>query len=331
MTAAQPAVAAVDWGGTWLRVSVISREGRVLWHSRLAHPKDAALAALLETADGLLQEAIDHCPGGEVAGIGVAAAGPVDNETGTLYDPPNLPALHGLSLKRHWETKTGYPVWVGNDATLAALGEFHFGAGLDAARQGAPPKTLVYVTISTGIGGGVVERDRLVLGANGLAGEVGHMIIDSGTAAPKCQCKNRGCLEALASGTAIARMARDAPGLADSSLASSDVQSITAETVFRAAGQGDDLASGILDRVVESLSLGLANTLHLFNPDLLVLGGGVTIGLTETGCLPRIRQGILRYAMSERHKDFRLESSRLGDDAGMVGAAAMVWEALDAR
>jgi glucokinase len=331
MTAAQPAVAAVDWGGTWLRVSVVSREGRVLWHSRLAHPKDAALDVLLEKADGLLQEAIDHCPGGEAVGVGVAAAGPVDSDTGTLYDPPNLPALDGLSLKRHWEAKTGYPVWVGNDATLAALGEFHFGAGLDAARQGAPPKTLVYVTISTGIGGGVVERDRLVLGANGLAGEVGHMIIDSGTAAPKCQCKNRGCLEALASGTAIARMARDAPGLADSSLASSDVQSITAETVFRAAGQGDDLASGILDRVVESLSLGLANTLHLFNPDLLVLGGGVTIGLTETGCLPRIRQGILRYAMSERHKDFRLESSRLGDDAGMVGAAAMVWEALDAR
>ena len=89
---------------------------------------------------------------------------------GPLHDPPNLPALDGVSLKRHWEVKTGYQVWVGNDATLAALGEFHFGVGLDYALQGTPPKTLVYLTVSTGIGGGVVDRDRLLLGASGLAG-----------------------------------------------------------------------------------------------------------------------------------------------------------------
>jgi glucokinase len=333
LTAATPVAVAVDWGGTWIRASVISRTGEVLWQSRLPNPKGGSREVLLESADGLLEEAIAWCGDRQIVGLGVAAAGPVDIETGTLHDPPNLPALDGVSLKRHWEVKTGYQVWVGNDATLAALGEFHFGVGLDYALQGTPPKTLVYLTVSTGIGGGVVDRDRLLLGASGLAGEIGHMIIDPRKRAPKCQCKNRGCLEALASGTAIARMARAgvaAAGSPDSVLAAEAVQSITSEAVFRAAGQGDKLALSIVDRVVEALSLGLANTLHLFNPDLLVLGGGVTVGLTEAQCLPRIRELILQYAMSERHKDFRLESSRLGDTVGMVGAAAMVWEAVDA-
>jgi glucokinase len=332
VTPSQQVAVAMDWGGTWTRAAVIDRDGVTLWHSRLANPTGGSQAQYLETADLLLREAIGWCAARPIAGVGVAVAGPVDAETGTLYQPPNLPVLDGVSLKARWEPLVGYPVWVGNDANLAGLGEFHFGSGMDAARQGTPPRTLVYVTVSTGIGGGVVDQGLVFLGAGGLAAEIGHMTIDRSDSAPQCQCGNRGCLEALASGTAIARMARAVvagPNSAPSALAAEDAASITSESVFRAAAQGDRPAADVLEGVVQALSVGLTNALHLFNPDLVVLGGGVTVGLTELGLLPRIRPLMLQRAMSERHKDFQLVASRLGDGAGMVGAAAMVWKQVD--
>jgi glucokinase len=188
------------------------------------------------------------------------------------------------------------------------------------------------VTVSTGIGGGVVDREQVFLGAGGVAAEIGHMTIDRSESAPQCQCGNRGCLEALASGTAITRIARArlaGPELPTGAWASQDFASITSESVFRAAVQGDRLATDILEGVVQALSVGLTNILHLFNPDLVVLGGGVTVGLSELGLLPRIQSLMLQRAMSERHKDFRLVASSLGDGAGMVGAAAMVWKEVD--
>lgn len=130
----------------------------------------------------------------------------------------------------------------------------------------------------------MVDRERLFLGANGLAAEIGHMVIDRSESAPACECGNRGCLEALASGTAIARIARtrvaETAGKT-SALASGEVEAIISETVFQAASQGDRLALEILEDVVDAISVGLTNILHMFNPDLVVLGGGVTVGLTR--------------------------------------------------
>ena len=212
MSSRQQVAVVMDWGGTWARAAVIDRAGESLWQSRVANPEDDAQAVLMDSSYRLLTEAIGWCSAYEIVGVGIAVAGPVDGETGTLYDPPNLPALDGVSLKARWEPLVGYPVWVGNDANLAALGEFHYGAGRDAASQGTPPKTLVYVTVSTGIGGGVVNRGQVFLGASGLAAEIGHMTIDRSEPAPQCKCGNRGCLESLASGTAIARIARAQAG-----------------------------------------------------------------------------------------------------------------------
>ena len=318
----------MDWGGTWARAGVIDRDGECLWQSRVANPMDRSQAVMLESSYGLLKEAIAWCSGRAIVGVGIGVAGPVDAETGTLYDPPNLPTLDGVSLKARWEPLVGYSVWVGNDANLAALGEFQFGAGREATSQGMPPRTLVYVTVSTGIGGGVVNRGQVFLGASGLAGEIGHMTIDRSESAPLCQCGNRGCLESLASGTAIARITR--ARLAETGPLSSvwgvkDVESITAESVVHAARRGDSLAIEIFEGVVLALSVGLTNALHLFNPDLLVLGGGVTVGLTELGLLPRLRSLIQQQTMSQGHNNFRLVPSRLGDSVGMAGAAALVW------
>ena len=322
-------VVAMDWGGTWVRAAVIDRQGDILWHSRIPNAPGGDRTQLLQDAEGLLRQAMARCGNQPIAGLGVAVAGPVDSETGTLYEPPNLPALDGVSLKSLWEPVLGHRVWVGNDANLAALGEYRYGAGRDALRGGEPSRTLVYLTVSTGIGGGVVNQDQIFLGARGLAAEIGHMVIDRSADDARCQCGNSGCLESLASGTAIARIARarlaDA-GSITSSLASEEAESITSATVFQAAAQADALAQSILEDAVLALSVGLTNVLHLFNPDLVVLGGGVTVGLTDLGLLPRIHTLTVRHAMNQRHRDFRMVASWLGDAVGMVGAAGLVWK-----
>ena len=328
MTQASEVAVAMDWGGTWIRVGVLDRDGQILWQDRVGHARGTGKDELLGLAEGLLREAIDWCGSRTVMGVGVAIAGPVDSETGTLYQPPNLYVLDGVSLKSLWETSLGYPVLVGNDANLAALGEFYLGAGREAAEAGTPPRTLVYLTISTGIGGGVIERGEMFLGAHGLAAEIGHMSIDASDSAPECQCGARGCLESMASGTAIASITKERIARGDfpaSSLAA-ESDSLTSATVLQAAGRGDPLAVSVLDGVVFALSVGLTNVLHLYNPDLVVLGGGVTLGLVELDMLPRIEEMIKGRAMSEFHKEFRLVASHLGDDPGMVGAATLVWQ-----
>ena len=328
MTTSSQVAVAVDWGGTWFRASVIDRQGEILWQNRLGNVPGGSREQLLGDAEGVLHQAMDWCQGHSISGVGIAAAGPVDEATGTLHDPPNLPSLNGLSLKDLWEPALGYPVFVGNDATLAALGEFYYGAGLEATRQGNPPHTLVYVTVSTGIGGGVVDQGRMFLGAHGLAGEVGHMAIDWRSDAPGCTCGSSGCLEALASGHAIARIARSrlaAGGWDSSSLNDLSPEAITSELVFGAAGHGDPLCQGIVEDVVTALSVGLTNVLHVYNPDLVVLGGGVTRGLTDLGLIPRINSLMLSRSMSQRHRDVSLAASLLGDSVGMVGAASLVW------
>ncbi len=322
---------AMDWGGTWSRAAVVDRGGEIQWQSRKANPRNGTRDEFLAIADELLQAALAWPVPQSIIGLGVAVAGPVDPETGTLYDPPNLRILNRVSLKDRWEQSFGLPVLVGNDADLASLGEFHHGAGKEGLKRGTPPRTLAYITLSTGIGGGVVHRGQLFLGAHGLASEVGHITIDRTADAPECPCGGRGCLESLASGTAIARIARTkVPGSGSRihELADEGLESITSETVFRAAAEGDELALHILEGVVQALGIGLTNVLHAYNPDLVVLGGGVTIGLTGLGLLPRIESIMLQRAMSQRHRDVSLISSQLGDAAGLVGASAMVWQAL---
>ena len=329
---------AVDWGGTWCRMGLIDRHGAILWQARRPNPQGSATEQYLALAAGLLNEAL-NVEGIRASGIGIAVAGPVDPESGILYQPPNLMALDGVSLKQIWREQYGLPVVVGNDANLAAMGEFHYGAGRDAAQAGHPPRSLFYVTVSTGIGGGAIEDGRLLLGANGLTAEVGHTTVDTTVGAPLCQCGKRGCLEAVSSGTAIANYARatlaESPSGGrlgrgrlpqESALAAVAPEEISSRAVVAAAVQGDAFASAVMSRACEGLSVGLANMVHLFNPDLIILGGGVSEGLTQLNLLPAIRQGIHDRLMSELHKAFDLVPSVLGDNSGLLGAAAAAWE-----
>ena len=330
MTAQQPipAMLAVDWGGTWCRMGLIDRHGEVLWQARRPNPRGGSSSDYLALAAGLLNEAFT-VEGIRASGIGIAVAGPVDPDSGILYQPPNLMALDGVSLKQLWREQYGLSVVVGNDANLAAMGEFHYGAGRDAAQAGHPPKSLFYVTVSTGIGGGAIEDGRLLLGANGLTAEVGHTTVDTAVGAPLCQCGKRGCLEAVSSGTAIANYARaelSGGRRRESALAAVAPEEISSRAVVAAAVQGDAFANTVMARACEGLAVGLANMVHLFNPDLIILGGGVSEGLTQLNLLPAIRQGIHDRLMSELHKAFDLVPSVLGDNSGLLGAAAAAWE-----
>ena len=323
-------VVAMDWGGTWTRTAVIDRQGAILWQAREPNPQNGTKEEYLSNAEKLLSNAIQQA-GGPVAGIGAAVAGPVEPTTGTFFQPPNLMVLDGISFKALWEEAFQVPVWVGNDANLAALGEHYFGAGKESADKGRPVKTLVYVTVRTGVGGGVVDKGSVFLGANGLTAEIGHTLVDTTVDALQCQCGARGCLEAMASGTGIERIAKQklaSGGFPDSALAALDAGLVDSEAVFDAAEKKDSLALSILEGAVSALAVGLTNVVHLFNPDMIVLGGGVTDGLVKLDLLPEIDRQIHDRAMSELHKEFQLTSARLGDSVGLAGAAALVWDQL---
>ena len=348
-----PVALAMDWGGTWARAAVVDRNGRLLWQGRAANGAGASQDELITAAGGMLIAAREQAKvlGRAVAGAGIALAGSIDAATGTLLSSPNLPALNGVALPDLWAPLLGAPVWVGNDANLAALGEYYYGAGRGAPPDDAAPdvsapadaapgqaapasvaaRTLAYVTFSTGVGAGIVDGGKVFLGARGAAAEVGHMAIDGRADAPVCACGNRGCLEALTSGTAIARAAQarleetGAASLLRPAYDSGDAGAITGEAVFAAARQGDALAYEVLEPAIGAMIVGLGNVLNLFNPDVLVLGGGVTQGLLDLGLIGEVESGTRRRGMSSAHRAFRLATATLGDSQGLAGAAGLVW------
>ncbi len=327
--AESPVALAMDWGGTWARAAVIDRQGQPLWQDRVANQPGALQDELVTAAGELLLEAKGNAGGRPIAGAGIALAGSIDAATNMLLSSPNLPALNGVTLPEVWEPMLNMPVWVGNDANLAALGECYYGAGQPMPPQNEPARTLVFVTFSTGVGAGVVDRGEIFMGAAGAAAEVGHMTIDLRADAPACACGNSGCLEAMASGTAIgraaqARLANATPG-APLQLAYEANAAITGEDVFNAAERGDAVALEVVNDAVAAIIVGMGNVLNLFNPDVVVMGGGVTQGLMQLDLLGRIEDGMRRRAMSSGHRRFQLAPATLGDSQGMVGAASLVW------
>ncbi len=324
-----PVALAMDWGGTWARAAVIDRTGEILWQGRVANAPDALQDELVAAAGTLLREARDNAGGRPIVGAGIALAGSIDAATNMLLSSPNLPALNGVTLPEVWQPMLDMPVWVGNDANLAALGECYYGAGRPQPPDHRSARTLAFVTFSTGVGAGVVDGGEMFIGAAGAAAEVGHMTIDCRADAPPCACGNSGCLEALASGTAIGRAAQarlgDATPGAPLQLAYEANAVITGQDVFDAAERGDSVAVEVVNAAVGAIIVGMGNVLNLFNPDVVVLGGGVTQGLLQLDLLGRIEDGMRNRAMSSGHRRFRLAPATLGDSQGLVGGASLVW------
>ncbi len=308
---------ALDLGGTRFRVAVGTGDGAIEWRASRMTETERGLQPVLDhifqTVDEALATVADRTT---VKGIGIAAPGPLDPWTGVIHNPPNMPGWDRVPIKRLFEDRYALPTRVANDANLAAVGEHRYGAGRGLA-------DLIYVTVSTGIGGGIIANNRLLLGHCGFAGEVGHMTID--THGPVCLCGNVGCLEVLASGTAIARQARAmVQAGAETALTRLTAGEITALAVVELAYQGDAVCRQLLRDAGTALGVGMVNLAHLFNPQMIIIGGGVS----NAGPLlwDAMREIVRTRTMASCRRDLEIVPAGLGDDAGLLGAVALVTE-----
>jgi glucokinase len=313
-------VAGVDLGGTKIYSVAATLDGAVLGEDR--RPTEAALGpdAVIERTVASLRAALEAAGVGtdRLLGAGISAPGPLDQERGVVIDAPNLRDFRNVPLGARVGEALGVPTVLENDANAACYGEYRFGAGRGH-------RHVVYLTLGTGIGGGLILDRRLYRGASGSAGEVGHMIlIEDG---PACNCGSRGCLEAISSGPAIARDAAEAvaqgraPVLAE--LAAG--RPVTAELAGEAAERGDAAAREVIERAGYFLGLALAGLLNVFNPDALILGGGL-IGLGDRYLQPARRTARER-AFPNVVADATIALAELGGErAGALGASALVPE-----
>lgn len=307
-------VIGIDLGGTQLRAVRIDQAGEILAFERTETASESGPSAVVAQIEALITAMTAGLAAHQIHGVGVGTPGPVDPLAGIVLETPNLDGWFNVPLKQLLSERTGLRIEVGNDANVAALGEWRFGSGRGV-------HDFIYVTISTGIGGGVVVDGKLLLGRKGIAGEVGHMTIQ--TDGPLCGCGNIGCWESLASGTALARHAtaaleRSRPSLINDLAAG---QPIEGWHVAAAAEQGDELALALMQREGELIGVGLVNLLHLYAPERIALGGGVlkSAGLLE----PHFRRVILERAMPP-YRDTPIDLAVLGDKVGVLGAAALV-------
>jgi glucokinase len=299
----------VDVGGTKIAAGVVSPEGRLL--NEVRYPTVNVRERLLST---IAETIMEVKRGYKVGGVCLAVPGFILARENKVLSAANLEAIEGIPLKEELGDRTGLPVTVENDANAAAWGEFRFGVGKDV-------DDLVFVTLGTGVGGGVISHGVLLRGARGMGGELGHITVQP--AGPRCGCGNRGCLEALASGTAIERRARE---VADERPDSALRRLATERTplggdVLDLARKGDEAAIEVLREAGTWLGIGLATFINIFDPELIAIGGGVS----EAGNLvlePARRELLLRSHSPSRGL-VEIRAATLGAEAGTVGAAAL--------
>ena len=274
------------------------------------------LDELLDTLEAELREALDACPEAPAVGLGIPCT--IDRERGLAITSVNLP-IADVPIRDLMSERLGLPVFIDNDANVAALAEHRFGAGKGT-------RNVVLLTIGTGIGGGLVLEGELYRGSTGAGAELGHMVIDEN--GPRCQgnCPNHGCVEALASGTALGRAGRIAAEThPDSALgkALARGEEITGRTVTEAALAGDGIAVEVVAGVGRHLGVALASFANIFEPDVIVIGGGAAAA-GELLLDPARRE--LRARALAPMNETRVVAAELGPEAGMIGAATMALE-----
>jgi len=311
---------AFDLGGTELRGALVEGAGRIL---AFASTPTMALAGSESVVGQIIAIAGDlraQRPEATLTGIGICAPGPLDPKAGIVIAPPTLAGWHDVPLIDILGRHFGMPVRLENDANAAALGEWRFGAGRGTG-------SLVFVTVSTGIGGGVITEGHIYHGRRGLAAEIGHMTITG--EGERCFCGAVGCFEAVASGTALGRRATAQTVPGDGSLLRrlSTDGDVTARHVVEAARAGDGRALALLEEEARWLGIGFTNLLHLYSPDVLVMGGGLANGFD-------LLAGTVRATIGHRampaYRDVPIVPALLGGHAGLVGAASLIlWEGED--
>jgi glucokinase len=303
----------------------VDAEGTILFQTRVAMPARGSAAEGFGAVQSVIEAVFAARPEARscLTGIGICAPGPLDPLTGVILNPPNVPCWRNFPLAAKVQRVFGLTARVDNDGNAAALAEAIWGAGVGY-------RNVFYATLGTGIGTGIVFDRKIYHGRTGSAAEGGHVTIDYN--GPKCGCGKRGCIEALCSGPAIARRARErlaashrvGSGQAESklmALAGGNVDNVTAEIVADAFRQGDLLATDVLRETADFLVIWAGNIIDLLEPDVFVFGGGVA--QLMSGFFGRIREQLPKWCVNQRSAEMPMVLAKYGADAGIAGAAAL--------
>ncbi len=291
---------AIDIGGTAVKLGLVDESGVIHARSESSVNFDAYKTPILTTA---LQEVRTFLAreGVPIRGIGISATGQIDDALGVVIGTNGkIPGYEGAPIKDAFEKAFSLPVHVLNDANAAALGECFAGRAKGMSN-------VLMVTLGTGVGGGIVLGGQIVGGTRGIAGELGHFTLDIN--GPLCPCGRHGCFESYASTAALIRMAKAASGEG----------TLTGRDVFARAAQGDARMLSVLDRWIDVIAAGLSGLVHIFNPQMVLIGGGVSA--QEALLMQPLRRRVLGSVMPRFAEGLRVESAALGNDAGMIGAA----------
>ena len=307
------AIIAADLGGTHLRAALIDERGRIIARTKERTPQSEQALDIVQALTVAARECADDAASKsfDIRALSVAVPGRIEAVSGTVAKAPNLPCLNEFPLRCALEEKMGWPVTLENDANVAAIGEMWQGAARGH-------KSILCVTLGTGVGGGVVLDGRLWRGANGAAGEIGHVTVEPEGAA--CACGNQGCLEVYASATGIVRLAREM-NLRNAKERGAD---LTAEMIYRMGERGDERAREVFRRMGRYLGIGLASIINALDPEIIVIGGGAAGGWDLF--IEHARAEINRRAFSEPQREVSIRRAICGDDAGLLGAAKLAFE-----
>lgn len=307
---------AVDLGGTQIRSARYSPEGVLEQRVALKTESEKGLDGVWENITSAINQVWPNDQSEKIQAIGIGAPGPIDYKAGILRFAPNLPGWNNVPIREMLIRDFNVPVFLGNDADLAALAESQYGAGRDV-------DSLVYMTISTGIGGGMVFNDRLFTGGNGLGGEVGHMCVD--LRGPLHTCGNKGCLEVMASGTAIARRAQERLSLGETSavleMVNGDLSKVTAKVLSMAGHAGDVFSKSVYEEAGTYIGSAIVSLMFVLNPSKFVLGGSVT--LAGNLLMDPIIAMIHECAPQSYQEQTQIVLAELGEDVVLWGALAL--------
>ena len=309
----------VDIGGTNLKAGLVDESGVLLATQKMKVASIADDEGLAWTVASLVQELARtvNIPVSDVASVGVGVPGTVEIRSGSINYTCNLP-LRNVPLRKLFRRYLSIPLYIENDANCAALAEYLVGAGRDSKR-------FVTVTLGTGVGAGIVHNGKIYHGANGMAGEVGHMVIQRDGL--PCPCGRRGCWEQYASATALQRLTAEALAAHPDSILAQVVAEnegrVSGQSAFIAARRGDPVGQQVCDEYVDYLACGVVNVVNIFQPDTLAIGGGVSNEAEEQLLLP-VRQRVARESIPcGRDRRTRIVKAELGNRAGLIGAALL--------
>ena len=312
-------VVGIDIGGTKLATVVADKDGNILQKVQKPTESEKGPHHAVQLLLGMVAEVLDlgRLRREDISGIGVSCGGPLDTKTGIIYSPPNLPGWDALPLKEMIEAEFHIPTVIENDANAGALAEARFGGGRGY-------DYVLYMTMSTGIGGGIVANGEIYHGANDSAGEVGHQILLPD--GPLCGCGQYGCLEALCSGPSIARRAQEAiaeqPHTKILTLADGQIDRVRSEHVLQAARDGDALAIALVEETAYYMGWGIANLVNILNPQIVLLG---TIAVAAGDLLlDPIRRTVTEMAMQRPLESVKIMPAELGDSIGDLAAISLV-------